>query len=58
MSDFDMILAALIELGHKAGQLTDTEVLQALDCLEAVSYTHLPEMGLCHAKNLPSKISS
>lgn len=39
MSDFDMILAALIELGHKAGQLTDTEVLQALDCLEDADLT-------------------
>lgn len=32
MFDFNMILTALIELGRKTGQLTDTEVLQSLDC--------------------------
>ena len=34
MSDFDIILSALIDLGSKSGQLTDTEVLQSLECLE------------------------
>ena len=39
MFDFNMILTALIELGRKTGQLTDTEVLQSLDCLEAADLT-------------------
>lgn len=34
MSDFDIILSALIDAGSQSGQLTDTEVLKALECLE------------------------
>lgn len=39
MFDFDMILTGLIDLGRKTGQLTDTEVLQSLDCLEDADLT-------------------